>query len=52
MWNRGEYITWDLEELSRVLDDGGLIAAWFLLKFRSRDSWRLGGHITTLRNTP
>ena len=23
-------ITWDLGELSRVLDDGGLVVAWFL----------------------
>ena len=30
MWNRGEHMTWDLGELSRVLDDGGLVAAWFL----------------------
>ena len=30
MWNRGEYMTWDLGELSRVLGAGGLVAAWFL----------------------
>ena len=23
-------MTWDLGELSRVLDDGGLVVAWFL----------------------
>ena len=23
-------MTWDLGELSRVLDDGSLVAAWFL----------------------
>ena len=29
-WNRGEHMTWDLGEQSRVLDDGGLVVAWFL----------------------